>query len=92
MRSNIVSFLIQSSMNHEDRLAFFHQIKRFLSGLECNYPFFEEWLDKVFREVSNGRRCIIVLMDKTGNVIAGLAILKDTIQEKKISGALNFSS
>lgn len=83
MRSNIVSFLIQSSMNHEDRISFFHQIKGFLSGLECNYPFFEEWLDKVFREVSNGRRCIIVLMDKTVDVIAGLAILKDTMQEKK---------
>lgn len=84
MRSNIVSFLIQSSMNYEDRISIFHQIKGFLSGLECNYPFFEEWLDKVFREVSNGRRCIIVLMDKTVDVIAGLAILKDTMQEKKI--------
>lgn len=84
MRGNIVSFMIQSSMNNGDCISFFRQIRDFLSGLECNYPFFEEWLDRVFREVSNGRRSIIVLMDKTVDVIAGLAILKDTIQEKKI--------
>lgn len=48
MRSNIVSFLIQSSMNHEDRISFFHQIKGFLSGLECNYPFLRSGWIKSF--------------------------------------------
>lgn len=51
MKKNIVSFWIQSSMDYEDRVALFHQIKDFLSGLECNYPFlrngwiwyFERW-------------------------------------------------
>ena len=84
MKNNIVSFWIQSSMNFEDRVALFRQIKDFLSGLECNYPFFEEWLDMVFREVVNGKRSIVVLMDKNLDIIVGLAILKNAMDEKKI--------
>lgn len=84
MKNSIISFLIQSSMNSGDRYAFFHHVKTFLSGLECNYPFFEEWLEKVFREVGGTKRCIIVLVDKNTNMIAGVSILKNTVQEKKI--------
>lgn len=84
MNENIISFLIDSSTKYENRIAYFKQISVFLSGLECNYPYFEEWLDKVYREVNLQKRSIVVLVDKTTDKIVGLTILKNTIQEKKI--------
>lgn len=84
MNENIVSFFIDSSTKYEDRIAYYKQVSVFLSGLECNYPYFKEWLDKVYREVNSQKRCIVVLIDKTTNNIIGLSILKNTIQEKKI--------
>lgn len=84
MNGNIISFFIDSSTKYEDRIVYFRHISEFLSGLECNYPFFNEWLDKVYHELSQGKRTVIILVDKPSCKIIGLAILKDSIQEKKI--------
>ena len=84
MNGNIISFFIDSSTKYEDRIVYFRQISEFLSGLECNYPFFNEWLDKVYHELNQGKRTVIILVDKPSGKIIGLAILKDSVLEKKI--------
>ena len=58
------------------------QIRLFLHDLTCNYPFFEEWLERVFSSIKLGER-IIVACENAENII-GVAILKDTPYEKKI--------
>ena len=79
MNGNIISFFIDSSTKYEDRIVYFRQISGFLSGLECNYPFFNEWLDKVYHELSEGKRTVIILVDKHYCKIIGLGIVKDSM-------------
>lgn len=86
MNENIVSFFIDSSTKYEDRIAYYKQVSVFLSGLEFNYPYFKEWLDKVYREVNSQKRCIVVLIDKTTNNIIGLSILKRVVKAYQHQG------
>lgn len=63
-------------------LTWVSKIKKILSDICCMYPHFEEWLDKVLEEAPSRERCI--LLDVEGNEIRGIAILKNTGDERKI--------
>lgn len=61
------------------------QIQLFLYDLTCDYPFFGEWLKKVFSEIITGRRIIVILTQEgSPQRVIGLTILKTYPQEKKI--------
>lgn len=62
-----------------------NKLKLILSDLAFEYPFFLEWLEKVFLELKSSDKRIILLY--CGNDIfdiKGVAILKKTKEEKKI--------
>jgi len=76
------SFIINKETSADYKFSYFAQIRKFLSGLTCNYPHFEEWLEHVLDMTGTDERTIIICEhDKR---IAGLAILKNTNDEKKI--------
>lgn len=60
------------------------RVSDFLSEMSCDYPFFSKWLDKVFRETDTPQRCIVVCRSEDDNTLLGVAILKNTAEEKKI--------
>ena len=57
-----------------------------LSDLEFEYPFFLKWLHKVFDELQISEKRIILIYCNTDNIfdIRGIAILKNTLEERKI--------
>ena len=61
-------------------------LRSFLSDLGNEYPFFLAWLDKVFYELSVSDRRIIILSKESDGFesILGVAILKNTQEERKI--------
>lgn len=54
----------------------------FLNGLSDDYPDFDIWLSRVFDEVPEGKR--VIVLDIADNDIRGLTILKNIDNEKKI--------
>lgn len=66
------------------RARFFSSLRLFLSVLEFDYPFFTNWLDKVFVELNTPNRKIILCVSDDEVHIYGVAILKDSVDEKKI--------
>ena len=66
------------------RAKYFSELRLFLSILEYDYPFFTSWLDKVFLELNSPKRKIILCLSNDDIHIYGVAILKDTQDEKKI--------
>ena len=77
------------------RAKYFSELRLFLSILEYDYPFFTSWLDKVFLELNSPKRKIILCLSNDDIHIYGVAILKDTQDEKKIcrtgwNGTCNF--
>lgn len=74
--------VINKSTDSTIRREVFARLTRFLSGLSCDYPFFEEWLSHVFSHVKSGERSILIC--NKDEYIAGVVILKDTVTEKKI--------
>ncbi len=58
------------------------RIRAFLHDLNCNYPHFDEWLNNVLLKTATDERTIVMCLDDER--IAGLVILKDTADEKKI--------
>lgn len=75
-------FIINKATPSESREFYISHIREFLSDLTCNYPHFEEWLEHVFVMTRTYERTIVICeYDKR---IVGLAILKDTSDEKKI--------
>lgn len=71
-----------SKENIDGLLTWKAQIVQFMGDLAYEYPKFDEWLNRVFDEISQGKR--VILLDVEGGVIRGLAILKDTVDEKKV--------
>lgn len=69
---------------HEDfTKLFFHDISKKLNSLSLEYPNFDEWLKcKVFPGLFNGEREILI--EHRQGKIAGLAIVKNNLMEKKI--------
>lgn len=62
-----------------------HNLQSFLADLACEYPFFCEWLEKVFNELLTTSNRIVILYSGINIFdIRGVAILKDTNDEKKI--------
>lgn len=57
-----------------------------LSDLQVEYPFFSKWLQKVFEELqlSEKRLVLIYCSDESIFDIKGVAILKNTVEERKI--------
>jgi len=74
--------IINTDSDQHTKQVYFKRIRKFLTGLECNYPFFHEWLGRVFVLTDTPERTIVVC-EKEGQ-IAGLVILKDAADEKKI--------
>lgn len=63
----------------------FVRLRILLKDLYLEYPFFEQWLIKVQRELINSdQRCILICSENNTLDIIGLAILKRTEQERKI--------
>ena len=61
----------------------FSDLAKSLSTVGAYYPNFKNWLYFTFRkEMIEGKRSIVIA--RTGNSIAGLSLLKHTIDEKKI--------
>lgn len=61
----------------------FSDIAKSLSTVGGYYPSFKNWLYFTFRkELIEGKRSIVIARD--GNSLAGLSLLKHTIDEKKI--------
>lgn len=61
------------------------KLKLFLADLAFEYPFFTEWLEKVFKELTlTDSRFIILCCDSGIFDIKGVSILKKTRDEKKI--------
>ena len=60
--------------------------KNILSDLEFEYPFFLKWLYKVFEEIQISENRIILIDCNSSNSfdIRGIAILKNTFEERKI--------
>lgn len=66
-----------------DNLLF--KLKLFLADLAFEYPFFTEWLEKVFKELTlTDSRLILLCCDNGIFDIKGVSILKKTSDEKKI--------
>lgn len=65
---------------------FYKLFQNILSDLEIEYPFFLKWLHKVFCELQITEERIILVYCNDSNIfeIMGLAILKNTIEERKI--------
>ena len=64
--------------------SFFNRIRIFLADLEDCYPFFTNWLNKVFTELKESdNRKILLCLDENVNIL-GIAILKNDTKEKKI--------
>lgn len=57
-----------------------------LSDLQVEYPFFSKWLQKVFEELqlSEKRLVLIYCSDESIFDLKGVAILKNTVEERKI--------
>lgn len=66
------------------QVAFFHKIYNFLFHLNFEYPQFKKWYSELFNHnfIINKERDIIICM--IDNSIAGIAITKKTINERKI--------
>lgn len=66
--------------------AFFRLLQNILSDLEIEYPFFLKWLHKVFYELQKSDSRIILVCCDDSNIfdVMGVAILKNTIEERKI--------
>lgn len=62
----------------------FNKVRHFLYDLNCDYPFFEEWLEHVFVMTDTDERTIITCESDDGVDIYGVCIIKNTEQEKKI--------
>lgn len=77
-----MSLVVISLQNSDSLGEWKSRINEFLSSLCCKYPDFERWLKRSFGELPSGKR--IVVLDEEDGVIRGLAILKNTIEEKKI--------
>lgn len=64
----------------------FLSMQNFLFDLEVEYPFFLRWLYKVFEELQVSDKRIILICCDDNNIFAirGVAILKNTSEERKI--------
>lgn len=63
---------------------YFNKVRHFLYDLNCDYPFFEEWLEHVFVMTSTDERSIIICESDEGIDIYGVCIIKKNKNEKKI--------
>lgn len=62
-----------------------NKLKLILSDLALEYPFFMEWLDKVFAELmSSDNRIVLLVCESDIFDIKGVSILKKTEEENKI--------
>lgn len=69
----------------ELQLSILYKLQNLLADLECCYPFFSAWLEKVFHELSESYARKVLLCINGGIFdIVGVAIVKDTQYEKKI--------
>lgn len=72
-----------SSVQFQESMMFRLQV--LLADLECYYPFFSKWLEKVFFELHNSySRKVLLCVGSNIFDILGVAIVKDTKEEKKI--------
>lgn len=74
--------IINSKTDQLERQGYLSRLQQFLHDLSCNYPYFEEWLERVFSLIQSGERTIILC--EYDDEIVGASILKDTQHEKKI--------
>lgn len=62
----------------------FVSLKDFLSGMSCDYPHFDLWLDKIQSQLDTEMRSVIVCKSSSDDEILGVSILKKTSLENKI--------
>lgn len=62
----------------------FNKVRHFLYDLNCDYPFFEEWLEHVFVMTYTEERTIITCESDDNMDIYGVCIIKNNEEEKKI--------
>ena len=69
--------------NHIKR-KYFNRVSYFLNDLTCDYPFFEEWLQKVFFLTYTDERMIILCESDDETELLGVCIVKKSKEENKI--------
>lgn len=84
-KNQIIMFfqIINKYSDSKEKHNIFKEIRLFLHELSCNYPLFDKWLEKVFVETNCTKRTIIYCESEDKKIV-GIAILKNTIKEKKI--------
>ena len=78
------SQVIKSNPPVIEKQIYFNKVRHFLYGLNCDYPFFEEWLNKVYIKIDEGERMIITCESDDKLEIFGVCIIKNCSEEKKI--------
>lgn len=80
----MVSRIVDIRTPESVKVTCFNKVRHFLYDLNCDYPFFEEWLENVFVMTDTEERTIITCESDNGVDIYGVCIIKNTEQEKKI--------
>lgn len=62
----------------------FNKVRHFLYDLNCDYPFFEEWLEHVFVMTYTEERAIITCESDDERDVYGVCVIKKDKEEKKI--------
>ena len=80
-----INVLMKESIEYETKsILNFPSLRNFLVDVAPLYPNFESWLNFSFiRNINSDERQLILAY--SGNQIAGVALLKNTLNEKKIS-------
>ncbi len=78
--------IIKKGIDRELANKLLRLFQNILSDLQVEYPFFLKWLQKVFEELqtSEKRLVLIYCSDESIFDIKGVAILKNTVEERKI--------
>lgn len=78
-------YIIKKGIESDFAERLFLRLELFLVDLAFEYPFFKEWLKKVFEELtSTDKRLILLCCGSNRFDIKGVSILKKTKDEKKI--------
>ena len=76
--------IINNKTPESVKVSCFNKIRHFLYDLNCDYPFFEEWLEHVFTMTHTEERAIITCQSDDELDMYGVCIIKKTKEEKKI--------
>ena len=77
-------FIYYSELNKNERTYYYSLCRSYLEDLSCNYPRFDQWFENLFDENQRLHSEREILFCLSAGKIAGLIIIKDTPEEKKI--------